>query len=165
METIRYPSEPRSRSVSIGGTSTIRYPSEGPVMILPTIEDAYEQAAARRSRVLSRVQNKTLKVKAGDPLRPALPPKRAAAEDSSAAASSSEVAPPPAAPQAPAPKARGKAKAKAAARTSVPRIRKALITAIETPKRGRGRPVGSLGKKKRDLMVEEELRRQSTVTV
>ncbi len=51
METIRYPSEPpRSRSVSIGGTSAIRYPSEGPVMILPTIEDAYEQAAARRTR-------------------------------------------------------------------------------------------------------------------
>ena len=104
-----------------------------------------------------RVQEK----KAGDPPRPALKPKRAAAaEDSSAAASSSEVAPPPAAPQAPAPKARGKAKAKAKA---APRIRKVLITAIETPKRGRGRPVGSLGKKKRDLMVEEALRRQSTV--
>ena len=161
METVRYPSEPRSRSVSIGGTSTIRYPSEGPVMILPTIEDAYEQAAARRTRVLNRVQNKTLKVKAGDPLRPELRPKKAAAE----AASSSEVAvaPPPVAPPAPKAKARGKAKAKAAARTSAPRIRKVLITAIETPKRGRGRPAGSLGKKKRDLMVEEDLRRQSTV--
>ena len=127
-------------------------------MILPTIEDAYEQAAARRSRVLTRVHNKTLTVKTGDPLRPALRPKRAAAaEGSSAAAASSEVAPPPAATQ---PKARAKAKAKAKA---APRIRKVLITAIETPQRGRGRPVGSLGKKKRDLMVEEELRRQSTV--
>ena len=130
-------------------------------MILPTIEDAYEQAAARRSRVLTRVQNRTLKVKAGDPLRPALRPKRAAAEAASEPASSSqEVVVAPAAPKA---KARGKDKAKAAARTSVPRIRKVLITAIETPKRGRGRPVGSLGKKKRDLMVEEALRRQSTV--
>ena len=123
-------------------------------MILPTIEDAYEQAAARRSRVLTRVQNKTLK--AGDPLRPALRPKRAAAEAASEPAASSEVAPPVA--PAPKAKARGKAKAKAA-----PRIRKVLITAIETPKRGRGRPVGSLGRKKRDLMVEEDLRRQSTV--
>ncbi len=158
METISYPYEPpRSRSVSIGGTSTIRYPSEGPVMILPTIEDAYEQAAARRSRVLTRVQNKTLKVKAGDPLRPALRPKRVAAEAASEPAASSEVAPPPVAP-APKAKARAKAKSKAA-----PRIRKVLIAAIETPKRGRGRPVGSLGKKKRDLMVEEDLRRQSTV--
>ena len=156
METTRYPSEPRSRSVSIGGTSTIRYPSEGPVMILPTIEDAYEQAAARRSRVLTRVHNKTLKVKTGDPLRPALRPKKATDPSPSEPASSSEVAPQP--PQ-PRPKARGKAKAKAKA---APRIRKVLITAIETPKRGR-RPVGSLGKKKRDLMVEEELRRQSTV--
>ena len=162
METIRYPSEPpRSRSVSIGGTSTIRYPSEGPVVILPTIEDAYEQAAARRSRVLTRVQNKTLKVKAGDPLRPALRPKKAAAAEAEPA-SSSEVAPPPAAPAAPKAKARGKAKAKAKA-ASAPRIRKVLITAIEPPKRGRGRPAGSLGKKKRDLMVEEDLRRQSTV--
>ena len=110
-------------------------------MILPTIEDAYEQAVARRSRVLSRVQNKTLKVKAGDPLRPALRQKRAAAEAQPAA--SSEAAPPPAAPAAPKVKARAKAKAKAAARTSVPRIRKVLITAIE--------------------MVEEALRRQSTV--
>ena len=122
-------------------------------MILPTIEDAYEQAAARRSRVLNRVQNKTLKVKAGDPLRPALRPKRAAAAEAEPA-SSSELAPPPVAP--PAPKARAKAKAKAKA---APRIRKVLITAIETPKRGRGRPV----KKKRDLIVEEDLRRQSTV--
>ncbi len=128
------------------------------MLILPTIEDANEQAAARRTRVLSRVQNKTLKVKAGDPLRPALKPKRAAAAE---AASSSELAPPPVAP--PAPKARAKAKAKAKAAASAPRIRKVLITAVETPKRGRGRPAGSLGKKKRDLMVEEDLRRQSTV--
>ena len=96
-------------------------------------------------------------MKAGDPLRPALKPKRAAAAE---AASSSELAPPPVAP--PAPKARAKAKAKAKAKAA-PRIRKVLITAVETPKRGRGRPAGSLGKKKRDLMVEEDLRRQSTV--
>ena len=122
-------------------------------MILPTIEDAYEQAAARRSRVLTRVQNMTLKVKAGDPLRPALRPKRAAAEAVSEPASSSEVAPQ--APPAPKAKARAKSKAKAKA-ASAPRIRKVLITAIETPKRGRRRPVGSLGNKKRDLMVEED---------
>ena len=109
--------------------------------------------------MLTRAHNKTLKVKTGDPLRPVLRPKRAAAaEDCSAAAASSEVAPPPVAPAAPKAKARGKAKAKAA-----PRIRKVLIAAIETPTRGRGRPVGSLGKNKRDLMVEENLRRQSTV--
>ena len=115
-------------------------------MILLTIEDAYEQAAARRSRVLTRVHNKTLKVKAGDPLRPALRPKKATDPPEPA----SEPAPQPPQPKA---KARGKAKAKAKAAL---RIRKVLITAIETPKRGRGRPVGSLGKKKRDLMVEED---------
>lgn len=162
VDTVLYPAEPRSRSVSIGGTSTIRYPSEGPMMILPTIEDAYEQAAARRTRVLTRVQNKTLKVKAGDALRPALRTKKAAAaEEPSAAASSSDAPQPPQPPPVPRPKARGKAKAKAAA--SAPRIRKVLITAIPTPKRGRGRPAGSLGKKKRDALMEEELRRMSSV--
>jgi len=47
-----------------------------------------------------------------------------------------------------------------------PRIRKVEIQAQSTEgvvKRGRGRPKGSLGKKKRDLILEEEFRRVSAV--
>ena len=53
------------------------------------------------------------------------------------------------------------------ARASVdqkPRVRKvALKTSLE--KRPRGRPKGSLGKKKRDALLEEELRRLAAVEV
>lgn len=141
METIRYPS--RGRSVSIGDTETVRYPSEPPPsrLILPTIEDAEHEESLRRTRVL--VRNKIAKVKAGDELRPALRPKPATSSQ-----------------EAVVPKPKAKAKAKASPRI---RIRKVPVTATETPKRGRGRPVGSLGRKKRDLLVEEELRRLATV--
>ena len=147
--------------MSIGGTSTVRYPPEPPLrIVLPTREDAEHEA--RLSRVRTRVQNKILKLKAGDELRPALRPSKTSAAEAPAeapAAESSEVVPKPKA------KARGKAKAKAKA-ASAPRIRKVLITAIDpssAPRRNRGRPAGSLGKKKRDALVEEELRRMSSV--
>jgi hypothetical protein len=80
--------------------------------------------------------------------------------------------------------ARPKAKAKARARTakglpsvpesappdSKPRVRKVAITKMAPAdatlvKRGRGRPKGSLGKKKRDALVEAELRRLESVVV
>ena len=51
-----------------------------------------------------------------------------------------------------------------------PRVRKVAITAptstaLVAEKRGRGRPKGSLGKKKRDAAYEEELRRLASVEV
>jgi hypothetical protein len=80
--------------------------------------------------------------------------------------------------------ARPKAKAKARARTtkglpvpqaappdSKPRVRKVAIVKSAVPaegtlvKRGRGRPKGSLGKKKRDALVEAELRRLESAVV
>ena len=49
-----------------------------------------------------------------------------------------------------------------------PRVRKVALKApsstdLVVAKRGRGRPKGSLGKKKRDVLLEEELRRLSKV--
>jgi hypothetical protein len=112
--------------------------------------------------VRTRVRNKIAKIKAGDDLRSVSRTKKLApAEAPSETPASSSQEPP-----VPKPKAKAKARAKAKAKAkAAPRIRKVLIAAVETPKRGRGRPVGSLGKKKRDALVEEELRRLSTVTV
>ena len=49
-----------------------------------------------------------------------------------------------------------------------PRVRKVALKAPSmdlVAKRGRGRPKGSIGKKKRDVLLEEELRRLSKVEV
>ncbi|HSG21080.1 MAG TPA: hypothetical protein VLA31_09945 [Burkholderiaceae bacterium] len=76
-------------------------------------------------------------------------------------------------------KAKAKPKAKptssravpeAAPPDSKPRVRKVAIKSKPTvdavlEKRGRGRPKGAFGKKKRDALFEEELRRRATVEV
>ncbi len=58
---------------------------------------------------------------------------------------------------------------KAAPPDSKPRVRKVAIqskpVANVLEKRARGRPIGSFGKKKRDAMFEEELRRLATAEV
>lgn len=77
------------------------------------------------------------------------------------------------------PKAKAKPKAKPASSRAVPeadlpinkpRVRKVAIQSKQPvanvlEKRGRGRPIGSFGKKKRDAMFEEELRRIASTNV
>ena len=75
------------------------------------------------------------------------------------------------------PKAKAKAKPRAVAAAPVPsaapgvkkvRIKKVTIQSEPTAlveKRGRGRPKGALGKKKRDAMLEDELRKLAAVEV
>ena len=149
----RGPPRAKAKARSATSADTIAYPEEVTIPSAPGLPSIPEEP--KPAKAATRVRKTALK------------PKKLAADIGAAPAAT------------PAPKARGrppkaaKGVPEAAPQTGrKPRIRKVKIVSSSEPeaatlpvKRGRGRPKGSLGKKNRDKLVEEELRRLAAVVV
>jgi hypothetical protein len=152
----------RARSASVASTvaydDTLRpvpkkrgRPLKNAPVVLPTEEDAMEHEEGEIREVRRRGKEIALQTRVATNIQKYARRPKAKAKPKSAA----EPAVPSAAPPV------KKLRIKKVAISSKPASPRATIP----EKRGRGRPKGSLGKKKRDALLEEELRRLASVEV